>query len=70
MESNVNEDPNYGTLYLGNGEIKKAISLPVELRDGGTADLGNIRPWGWSWNGELHLFSDEWLEYWDRDKLL
>ena len=76
---NANEDPHYGTLYLGHGEIKKAVSLPEEFRDGGVIDFGKFDILGWQWNGDVHWLADVyevdmyevdgWMEYWHRDVL-
>jgi hypothetical protein len=47
MESSPS-DENYGTVYIGHGDIKKAISLPEELRDGGVLNFDNMEPMGWT----------------------
>ena len=51
MESSASD---YGPVYLGDGEMKKAITLPDELKDGGELSFSDFEAMGWSWNGEMH----------------
>jgi hypothetical protein len=56
-------DDNYGTVFIGHGEIKKAVSLPEEFRDGGVElSFANMKPFGWEYNGVLHLLEGVTLE--------
>jgi hypothetical protein len=51
-----NKDDNYGPVEMGRNQMKKAISLPEEFRDGGVIDLHPEHAIGWEYDGVLHYF--------------
>ena len=56
-------DDNYDDVVMGDGEMGKAISLPEEFRDGGVElSFANFKPFGWEYNGVLHLLDGVTLE--------
>lgn len=53
------DDPVYQAVYLGDNAFGHAISLPVELRDGGILDFGREHALAWYAIWGLGLITDQ-----------